>query len=93
MDVFSLALSHMPYLIIFAVIIGPLSYVLEILRFKRDIRKYNSENPSQSIPLPSSLIELLLEYRRFCKLRWATDFLTLYYHYYYSPEDHADELH
>ena len=91
MDAFSLILSHIPYFIIFAVIFGPLSYVLEILRFKRDIRKYNSENPSQSIPLPSSLIELLLEYRRFCKLRWATDFLTLYYHYYYSPEDDTNE--
>ena len=69
----------------------PVAYLIDLYFFKRDIRKYNSENPSQSIPLPSSLRELLLEYRRFCKLRWAADFLTLYYHYYYSPEDDTNE--
>ena len=91
MDSFSFILSHIPYFIILGVIFVPLSYVFEIWCFKRDIGKYNSENTSQSIPLPSSLRELLLEYRRFCKLRWAAYFLTLYYHYYYSPEDNSDE--
>lgn len=75
---------------IFALIlILPVSYIMDLYKFKRDLKKYNFENPYHQIPIPRGIGELNKLFRRFLKVRWGGDFWALYYCDY--SEDYVDD--
>ncbi len=79
------------FAIIFALVFTPrVCYLLYVWEFYFDLKRYNRENPDESIPMPGSFRELWRLYKRFCKLKWWGDFVTLYYHCYNGDSEEFD---
>lgn len=76
--------------LIFALILFiPVSYLMDLYRFKFDLKKYNIENPEYEIPIPGGIRDLNKLFRRFLKVRWGGDFFALYYADY--GEEYVDD--
>ena len=88
MDAFVFFFSLILALIFFT----PVSFVIDALRFKLHIRKYNTMMPEHyQIPYPTTFKELLSEFCKYKKRMWLVHYQMYQYHEYITDEDNSDE--
>lgn len=78
--------------LLFAAILSfPVFYLIDLYRFKRDIRKYNSMMPEPyQIPYPSTFKELREEFSKCRKRLWLLRYQAYQYHEYITEVDYDE---